>query len=186
MTTKVEIVNAGLIKLNARPINSLSEVSNEATLANQVWDISRKAVLREHYWNFAIKEIELARINDRPLMQYEYIFQLPTDFIRLVKLDNDTDFKIINNRVYTNKKDCILRYVYDNKNTSTWDAMFVDLMAIRIAKELAYTITTSSAHQDRLQNEYLFILKKAKYYDATDESTDTLGPISSSIIDVRF
>ena len=59
MTTDVDIVNAGLIKLGEATITTLADDVKAARLANAIFADQRDVVLRAHPWNFAMARAEL-------------------------------------------------------------------------------------------------------------------------------
>jgi len=90
--SKVEIANAALNSLGAERITTLDEDSESARKVDAIYEPTLKALLRTHFWNFAMKEASLARLVDVPVLDdYTYIFQLPSDFVRLKKTDLDED-----------------------------------------------------------------------------------------------
>ena len=84
MASKVEICNLALQNVGANSITSLVEGTAEANECSLRYDTARLALLNMHIWNFAVKRAQLARLTATPEFNYNYKFQLPTDFLYMV------------------------------------------------------------------------------------------------------
>lgn len=187
MSSVVEICNAALTGLGAELISSLEETSEQAIRCNLVWNTSRRAVLRLHPWKFAIHTEELARLaNINRKFRYDYSFRLPADYIRLLRVYLDHDYKLEGNVIYTNSESCKIKYVYDNKDTSSWDSAFTDLMSAKVQKEIAYAITRDKG-MVQLSNEIYFQkLIDAQVIGASEDIEDPIGFMDNDLIGVRY
>lgn len=186
MASSIEITNIALLRIGANTINAFDEGTTEATIANAVWDTTRRAILRLHPWNCALKEAELAQSTGTPVARYKYIYQLPADFIRLITNRDDSDFKVQGRSIYTNKADCKILYIFDNVDTSSWDSSFVDLVADRLAYELAYPITKSTSLMQARAQVFADSLQKARSIDGSEDIFDSYAPYDSALISARF
>ncbi len=186
MSAKVEIINQALIKLGANTIIDLAEGSIESTLANQVWDTGRRAVLRVHPWNFAIKEQALARVISSSSYLFNYAYQVPSDFLRLIKVFDNTDYKLQGKMIYTNKDTCVIKYVFDQTDPNLWEASFTNALAAKLAYELCYPITKSTSLMESLYGLYTRELQTAKFIDASEDIPDEFPAADSPFISVRY
>lgn len=186
MSNQVEIINQALIKIGANIINDLSEGSIEATLAGQLWSVSRRAVLRSHPWNFAVREQSLAPSIGQSSYNYTYAQQLPANFLRLIKVFDQNDYKIQNGYLFTNYNPTVIKYIYDNTDPNTWDSVFTDVVSSRLAAELSYPLTKSAALMTSMFNIYAAKLQTARYIDASEEASDRIAEFDSPFISVRY
>jgi len=186
MASNIEIINSALIKLGAGTINSLTEDSMESIAANAVWDIALRSTLREYPWKFATKRsASLARTASAPAWKYNYEYTLPADCLRLTKVYNDPDYRLEGRNIITDKEDCYIKYVYYNGDTSLWDASFTQLMVVKIAYELAYTLPRSGGMVDRMFALYEKQLIEAQDADSSEGIADNFGQFESSLLSVR-
>jgi len=186
MTSKVEIVNSALITLGANVINSFTDDTTESIAANVKWNIALRATLREYPWKFATKRsTSLARTASDPAFNYKYQYTLPSDCLRVIKVNEDFDFKVEGRNIITDKEDCYIQYVYFNEDTALWDASFTELMVAKMAYELAYTLPRSGGMVDRMYNLYQKQLIEARDADSSEQMGGTLGQFESSLISVR-
>lgn len=185
MASQIEISNFALIALGADPISSLSEQTQEAISINIAWDISRKTLLRAHPWNFAIKRAELAQSASNPLYGYAYRYAIPSDFLRILQVYADTDYKLESGFILTNSPRAQLKYIADVKDTSQWSADFTDLMVEKLKAELAYVVTRDKALVETYTNLFSIKLNQARWADASEDIEDPFLYNQSDLIGVR-
>ena len=89
MASKVDICNSALRKLGVERINSLTEDNSRAKVCNDRYDILRDEMLRSHPWKFAIKRTTAAAILAVPLFDWEKQYQLPSDCLRVLRVNDD-------------------------------------------------------------------------------------------------
>jgi len=186
MASQVEIINVALSRIGANEITSLTEGTTEQKVAVNLWDVARQATLRDHPWNFAISEVELAQLSSTTSYNFEYSYQLPADCLRLIAVYDNVNFKVFGRKIYTDSNSCWIKYVKDVKDVNTWDTLFIDVMAQRLAAEMAYTLTKSQAVADTNYNLYERKIAKARFVDSTEDIQDEIGQGESSIISARF
>lgn len=84
--SKIQIVNLALAKVGARgTIVDLDELSPNAEVVVNLWDIVFQRVLAERDWKFAQTRSVLQRSVLASTYGYGYAYVVPTNFIRLVK-----------------------------------------------------------------------------------------------------
>lgn len=142
---KVAIINVALRSLGALGISSVTDDDDEnARRMNAIYDPILKALLRSHPWSFAKKEITLSQITTEPVLEdYAYIYNLPSDFMRLNKTSVEPDYshKIKGRRLYSNASSISIEYGYFCTDPNQYDAAFSEALSAKLAAELAYSIT---------------------------------------------
>lgn len=180
----VLICNLALIKLGAEPISSITEDGKNASLCNAVFEILRNEVLEGHAWSFATKTVTLASIVGTPLMDWTYQFQLPSDFLKMVRAEDwKQEFDTLDGYLHSNDDPMIIKYVFECTNVGLWSYSFAQCLSWRIAAELSYAITKSNAVAQTMMAGYAMSLKEARYNDSHKKTPE--GPIVDSYIDVR-
>lgn len=182
----IDVINKALISVGANIITSLDEGSTEATTAGAVWDQVRQSALRLHPWNFASKDLELAQVTGGGDVEHEYQYNLPSDFIRLLKVYDDPTYKLKDGSVFTNYPSCRIRYIFDSTDPVKWDSAFVDVVAYKLATEIAYALTKSTSLMQSMQALYEDSARKARAFDASEDIPDLIAPFDSPFISVRF
>jgi hypothetical protein len=183
-TSKVQIANLALVHVGGSAITSLTDDTNEARAVNQVYDLVRDAVLSDHPWNFAIKRIIPSVDAGTPVYDFSYRFDLPTDYLRLVGIEDDPDYKISGQFIECDSNPIKIKYVGENDTPTEYDAMFVMAFALRLASTIAERLTQSSTLSKELMDAYQFAIRDAKTVDAQSDQPDTLE--ASEWIDARI
>jgi hypothetical protein len=181
----VSICNVALLSLGANPINDLTETSVEAVACNALWDNARRSAIASNNWSFARKRLELAQDTVKPVFEYSYQYTLPADLLKLVLVYQDTDYKIEGRSIITNKPNCLIKYVYDNTDVTTWTDPFIDAMSARMRLELAYTLTRSNTQIQTSSQLYQAKLQTARTMDGQSDIPDRLGQVPPVLIAIR-
>jgi hypothetical protein len=175
MASKVEIINTALRGLGAVSIASATEDKENARKMNAIYDIYLRALLRVHPWSFAKKETTLSQLTDTPVLEdYTYIYSLPSDFVRLNKTSVEPDYshKIKGKKLYSNSNTISIEYIYFNEDSASYDDMFVDAFAARLAAELCYAITRDKDMVKIKWQEYASKLRLAQSQNGQEVSID--------------
>jgi hypothetical protein len=185
IASQVQIINLALGRLGANEITSLVENTTEQRLAVNAWDIARRACLRDHTWNFATTDVELNKIEGYTSFEYSHAYQLPSNNIRLLQVYGNPVYKVQGRKVLTNQPTCKIKYIADATDTSEWDASFTDLVAQRLAADMAFALTKSQSTADSNYSIYTQKLRTAKHVDSTEDVQDMLGGHESIYIGAR-
>jgi hypothetical protein len=167
--TETSIANRALLEIGADRINSLNEDNKRARACKALYDIVRDEVLRAHPWNFAITRVQLAPLDETPVFQYTYVYQVPTDSLRILSAEDSTvEFKVEGRKIYTDQANFYIRYIKQVTDTSQFDANFAEVVALKLASRISYIVTQSTAVKDECERAYLQALKDARSFDAQE------------------
>lgn len=184
MVSKVDICNSALRKLGVERINSLTEDNSRAKACNDRYEIIKKEVLRSHPWKCAIKRIALAKTVTSPLFDWENQYQLPSDCLRVVRVNDElTEWVQEGNFILTNETTCQIKYI-SNIDESLLDSSLCEVIAFRLALDLCYSITQSAPREQTLQAQYSVFLADARSFSA--QSANQQEYYATSYIDVRY
>jgi hypothetical protein len=168
MASQVDIANRALTKLGEARIVSFTDNTNIARTVNSMWDVVRDAELRSHVWRFALARASLPALVDAPTFGYNYQYQLPSDCLRLVEV---AEFRVNNLADYINRDDSIytvegnkiltdlgaplnIRYIQQTLDTAQFTIDFVEVLACRLAAEMAEVLTNSMEMRKMAWQEY--------------------------------
>ena len=174
MASEVEICNRALQKLGATRITSLTEDSRNGRACNACFYVLRDSELRNHPWNFAIKRVQLPANSAAPLFGYDNSFQLPSDFLRLLPPDpkwnrNDLDWHIEGRAIYTDDAAPLnVRYIYQVTDPNSFDPLFREVLAAKMAWEMCEEITQSNTKQSSAKSDYVDMIRLAKRTNAIE------------------
>jgi hypothetical protein len=169
MASQVEIANRALTKLGAARIISFADDNKQSRSVNSMFNVVRDAELRAHLWSFTIKRDSLPALTTTPAWGYDYEYQLPSDCLRLLEVDdiypgpnlddyrnaNTQEFTIEGRKILTNKDAPLkIRYVSRVADTTQWDATFVEAFACRLAMEMCEDLTQSNSKKESVKDDY--------------------------------
>lgn len=170
-----EICNVALQMVGARRITSLNEDSVEARLCLDFYDTVRDELLRSHPWKFAIKRVALAEVaNEEPLFGFDNYFQLPTDCLRVLKVEGDESFPWTVEGTYllTDDDTATIKYVAKITQVGMFDSCFTQALALKLAYKLSFPLVQSTSLRTALQAEYVDAIRTARSFNAQEGAGD--------------
>lgn len=179
--TQVSICSNALLLLGDKPINSLSEGSDRALLASNLFAPVRDYVLRRHPWNCAIKRVSLPPDvvpQDSNRWDWAHQFTLPPDCLRVLSVGtrgNEADYKVESGKLLCDENPALLRYVWRNENPGTWDSMLVWAMTVSMKAVMAYPTTQSTSLEQAVEGALKDVLRQARAADGQEEPGETFG-----------
>lgn len=165
-----DIANLALRHLQIAPVLSIDppdDDSKEAAAAAAWYDQARRDTLEAHPWGFARKRASLAADGDDPSFEYDARYELPSDFIRLVRLGEDwdnpeLDYEIIGNFIECNVETPLdIVYIYNITDVTKFSPKFVTAMSFKLASLMAYGLTGNAALIDALDGQFRQSLSQA-------------------------
>ncbi len=197
MSDIISICNSALFKIGANQIMALTDGTKEANACSIRYEDCKRAVLRSHPWSCATKRVILSPDTVQPAFGYTYAFQLPADFLRVIKVNPETqdDYKIDGTKLLGDFTELQLKYIYDVADASQFDSLLVEAIACYLAWDISYNITQSFQVKDMMNKDKDKALSKAKLADSqqmpspeveANEFLDArLGPVASNITQRR-
>jgi hypothetical protein len=168
-STPVDICNLALAHCGEDPIEDLDDAGDAEELCARWYDHERRKLLRQYMWNFAQRLTTLARTDDGA-GDYDDMYLLPTDCLRLSHLgssyemeDKYDEFEITvegevdgqgGNKVVNVNNDggtLYIKYTRDVTNITMWDPLFTDILALRLALQMAMPLTKKDSVVERIE-----------------------------------
>ncbi len=176
MSSNVEIANLALSRLGADLILALDEDTENGRKVLAIYDVVRDIMLAMHPWNFALKRVSLALLAETPNFGFDNVFQLPPDYLRVIKTDQatDVDYKIEGKKLYTDVSSIKIQYIFRVTDPVEFSPGFVVAFSDELAARLAYPIVGSRSVGADIQKIALLSLKIAKSQDAQEGLPDDL------------
>ena len=178
--SQIDIWKSTCVRLGINTLISPTDISPQATILRTQYDNNRRAELRKYVWSFSIKRVQLPSTTITPAFGYNTAFNLPDDFIRLIRpYETNCDWvieggQILSNNNYSSSGSILnLRYVSDVKDVTLFDSLFYDTLSISLAIDCCEALTNSSSKKQILLEEYRQSINSAKKAGAIEK-----GPIS--------
>lgn len=154
--TKLSICSDALIMLGASPLSSFSDGTDEAQVADRLYDDVRDTIIMQYPYSWTIQKTKIARLADTPINEWKYKYQLPGDMLGNPKAVFNTssvgatsirDFEIYSAGLYTNLEDVWIDYQY-LPEPAEFPPYFVRLLKTALAAEFAEPITDQITKAD--------------------------------------
>ena len=172
--SNIELCSAALVKLGATGISSFSDGTAEADVAGTLYEIVRDGLLGTHPWSFATAHAELIQLPTAPLTDFDYAFELPTDFIKGLSAGDDgrgrgAIYQIVGNEVHSNYEEITLTYI-KRAAEDIFPTYFVSALVNRLAAEFCLPLTENASRSDLLYRLADTELKLAKLIDSQQDT----------------
>ncbi len=180
-TSSVAICNSALIKLGSDRISALSDATQGAQLCNEEYSKCRDDLLISHPWNFAINDYILSQdatytpgLGGVADAGYLYRYAISSEVLRIVLLNNSQDpiWKVQNGFVYTDETTCTIKAIKQVTDTTLFSKSFEEVLALKIAKNLCYSVTQSLPLLQDLTQRYERALSQARSFDGQEGSAE--------------
>lgn len=184
--SRTQVINRALQLIAADTISDPDEDTASARAAKLEYDPVVRAELSAYPWYFAKEQAQLPADADAPLFKYARSFTLPTDFLRLVELENRWVFSI--NRVaedtnptapYEMQGRSLLTdfdaplnigYVKDVADAPTlWHPLFEEVVVASLASVLSNPLAKSMSQVDAFMKVRKIRLNEARRVNAIQQ-----------------
>lgn len=169
----VDICNSALLRLGAERISSINEPSKEANLCKEQYQRSHRDLLRSHPWNFAVRRKQLGRLEESPAFEFSHAYQLPNDCIRVLAIDrenikDENEFQIEGDKILTDLSSLKIKYISNVQDPRKFDFNYKELLALKLAKDIAYSVTQSSNLVQLITNDFERAYMDARSFNAQE------------------
>jgi len=159
--TKLSICSDALIMLGAAPLSSFSDGTDEAQVADRLYDDIRDTILMQYPFSWSVKKVKLGRLSTTPINEWKYIYALPGDILGNPKAVFNVgttsalpvrDFEIYSSGLYTSYEEVWIDYQY-TPDPSVFPPYFVKLLKTALAAEFAEPVTDQITKGDYYHNK---------------------------------
>ncbi len=184
----IALCSRALLKLGAEPIATFDDGTAESMAASLLYPSTRDALISAYPWTFATAQKPLARLASQPIADFQYAYQLPPDFLRILSAgqggrSRGIDYQIIENRLHTNASEVTATYIF-RPYESMFPAYFDQLLIMRVAAELCLPLTESTSRAESLLSIAEKEFTKTKSIDAQQDTPQSIE--GYSLIEGRF
>lgn len=167
-SSKTDIANRALSKIgDSRVSNINTDGTEKALIIREMYDQVRDNMLRSYPWNFAIKRSQLAKDGTAPAWGYSNRFQLPSDFLALLEIKNQPDYKLESDYILTDEgAPLYIKYVRKVTSEGLFDPSFVEAFSSMLAIEICEPLTQSNTKKELLLKQHEEIIRNAYAIDA--------------------
>tara|TARA_R100000005_G_scaffold95101_2_gene75372 strand:+ start:1200 stop:1814 length:615 start_codon:yes stop_codon:yes gene_type:complete len=154
--TKLSICSDALIMLGAAPLSSFSDGTDEAQIADRLYDDIQDTILMQYPYSWSVQKTGLSRFVDTPTNEWKYKFALPGDILGNPKAVFTTDavgalpvreFEIYSGGLFANYESVWVDYQF-RPEASAFPPYFVNLLKHALAAAFAEPITDQITKAD--------------------------------------
>ncbi|MDO5471215.1 MAG: hypothetical protein Q4F38_07920 [Akkermansia sp.] len=176
LLTALDICNLALSKLGEAP---LSEINPNGCPASRLCYLHyhpvRREILCTSRWTFACKLITLHSEDDS--VPCSHACTLPHDCLRVLEV-NSRQWTLRGRSIYSPNQSVRVLYIADVEDTTTFDPLFVEAFATRLACKLCIPLTSSTTAREALTQEYHRIaLPSAAHFNAVQSHSNDSHPL---------
>lgn len=180
--SRTQVINDGLRYISANLIADPDEDTESARQAKGVYEQVVRSELEAHAWFFAKKQATLPQNAEPPLFRFQRAFNVPSNFVRLVELDDKWVFTTIrwidvnpippyemHGRAILTDLAAPLRITYLQDVTddpTIWTPLFANCVSAALAIRLAMPLTKSEGMVSLASKIYGSELTRAKRSNA--------------------
>jgi hypothetical protein len=204
MSARIDIVNIALTWLGAHEITSLEDDSNEARIMKTNYYLARDATLEEAEWSFAIRRWKPAQSSTSPISGASYYFPIPSDIIRVLRVDNSSgatglgatygtgadphsidrapqaDHRVEGSMILTDESSIYCKGIRRIEDEGIYSPLFAHAFAAHLAMLCAYTITESDGKFNAMSAIYQLKIKEAKSRDGLQGTSKRIRNTSTT------
>jgi hypothetical protein len=110
--------------------------------------------------------------------EYNWTFQflLPALCLRLLDVNNDSQrWRREGRFILADEESLEIKYVADHTDYDTMDPLFHEALAAYLAWDICYRITQNRGLKNQLLEDYILIVKRARFVGATEEPSQQIG-----------
>jgi len=191
MASLVDIANFALGEVAEQTINTLDDATTPAREAKRFIFQAIREALGEAKWKCAREEAVLVQDATAPLFGWEYAYNLPVNFIRMVSF-NDIDpdnvtaelFEVRKRRLVTDETAASIIYVSDltvgDGDVNSMPPLLVKAVYLSLASKLAWAMQQNRTLKAGLEELSVAAMKKARAADAQEEFRPLMNMASQS------
>ena len=168
---KTGIANLALSNLGEARIQNLTENSSRARACSARIEGCIETVLRMNVWNSALERKLLTQI-EAPVFGWNYTYQLPADCIKVVEVEPVSKFQVEKKNILSNETSLYLLYVATPTDTNNLDALLAEAIAMKLAVEIAETLTSKDGLKSEMAQKYFMSIQEARSANSRDKTPD--------------
>lgn len=186
---RIQLCTRALLKVGASPITSFDDTTAEAEVASLLYGITRDALLSGHPWSFASGQQNLTKLTQQPLADFDYAFQLPADFLRVLSVGaggsgrgRGIAYRIHERRLHANADNITLTYVF-RPDESGFPPFFDQTLIARLAAEFCLPLTENTSRTEALTKAAEIEFARARTIDGQQQTPQSID--SFPLIEAR-
>jgi hypothetical protein len=178
--TPIKICSRASLLIGGDPIQSFSDGTAEATVANAMYEDMAQASLTNSRWRFATDQAVLNRLANAPTGRYDAAYQLPSECIMLNAVtvnDHPIKYDTYGSKVFADaasQDELIADYTF-RADESTWPPYFVVAVEYVMAGVLATSVARDQQLATMMEGKANLLMAQARRLDSQAQTTRKLN-----------
>jgi len=166
-------VNLALTRIGAKVIVDIEgPKTNEGRKSKLLYPQLRDALLRSHWWRFATKRATLSQDTTDPDFEWDYQYELPTNFLRMKELyDTTNSYSLEGTKLLTNDDTAEIVYIAQITDPSKFDPLFTEVLVLQLAIRLCMGLGQDRLLMRELNMELYPLLGRVRTIDRQETHT---------------
>ena len=171
----LDIINVALVELGIRPAANRQEQTRPMQFANARYEGVRDEVVTAGNWNSATKRVALTKLTSTPAWGFDNEYQLPSDMVRFVRMDDlSLRFRIEGRKLLTNWDEANILYIFRITEVAKMDELLKNAIATRMAAKIALAVKGDVRQAQLFDALYEKQVSLANLVDADQAPTDVM------------
>jgi hypothetical protein len=185
MASKIQLISNALILIGDLPVTSLDGNTRAQVVASNLYDGIVQNELSKYRWGFARRKAQLSKLVETPIgNEWSTMYQLPADMLVLIKLNPNTRYQILGDKIYINYDGPLYCDYIANVPEHDWPPYFSKMIEYSLGMDFAPSIRDSAVSMELLANQYTNASRMARF---TDSQQHPQTPIQDRpFINVRY
>jgi len=158
----VTIAQRALARIGNTTISSLDQGTPPANYAQTLLPEAVQSVYDQFDWKSSIKRVQLSQLTTVPLYEWDYAYQLPNDFARLIGTSSSNAYSIENETLLSDDEELYITYIAYPLEATDIPGHLSHLLVTYLAFLLSTPLTSNESTTQRLLAEYNMALEQAK------------------------
>ena len=178
--TPIKICSRASLLIGGDAIQSFSDGSAEATVANAMYEDMAQAALTNTRWRFATDQAVLNRLANAPTGRYDAAYQLPSECIMLHAVtvgDHPIKYDTYGSKVFADAapQDVLIADYTFRADESTWPPYFVVAVEYVIAGVLATSVARDQTLANMMEAKANVLMAQARRLDSQSQTNRKLN-----------
>jgi hypothetical protein len=167
-TTDIEIMSTAAVLLGKKAFTTIDDADEFAVSCQKFFDLLVESELAQNHWKFCKKQVQLSQVAgfDPDFAAWNAAYDLPADFLALVRLYPRIPYQIFGKRVYCSTQGTLKLEYSSSIPVSYWSAPFKEYMVYALASKLAPAVALDAALMQAFVSERNIVRSTAMYIDA--------------------
>lgn len=158
MVSKTSLINKALTLCGAYPITNIDDDTNNARIANRVYEIARRSILSECCWNFAATRATLtlsAFTMDWSYSDEAYVYVRPSNVVRIFDVsDQYAVWREEGDYIISDTASLGIKYVFDLDSPEKYSSSFTEAFVDKLCSDVCYMIINSAKQAEAFVTKY--------------------------------